>query len=62
MRFVVDAQLPPAVARVLAEDGHDAVHVCDIGLLSAPDIEIWAEALRRDPVSGLISHLAAPAG
>ncbi|MBF6437122.1 DUF5615 family PIN-like protein [Nocardia cyriacigeorgica] len=47
MRFVVDAQLPPALARALTEEGHDAVHVCDIGLLSAPDVDVWAEALER---------------
>ncbi|TLG14834.1 hypothetical protein FEK35_06650 [Nocardia cyriacigeorgica] len=48
MKFVVDAQLPPALARALSADGHDAVHVCDIGLLAAPDAEVRAEALRRD--------------
>jgi predicted nuclease of predicted toxin-antitoxin system len=32
MRFLVDAQLPPALARWLAEKGHDARHVADVGL------------------------------
>lgn len=32
MRFLVDAQLPPALARWLTERGHDAVHVLDLGL------------------------------
>ncbi|WP_105431112.1 DUF5615 family PIN-like protein [Neorhizobium sp. T6_25] len=41
MRFLVDAQLPPALARWLVERGHDAEHVTDCGLQSAPDAEIW---------------------
>lgn len=46
MRFLVDAQLPPALARWLAERGHDARHVADIGLAGASDLVIaaWAEA------------------
>ncbi|MEI2617881.1 MAG: DUF5615 family PIN-like protein [Thermomicrobiales bacterium] len=41
MRFLVDAQLPPALARWLAERGHDGEHVADVGLLLATDQEIW---------------------
>lgn len=41
MRFLVDAQLPPALARWLVERGHDAEHVMHCGLQSAPDREIW---------------------
>ncbi|MDT8383074.1 MAG: DUF5615 family PIN-like protein [Gammaproteobacteria bacterium] len=44
MRFLVDAQLPPALARQLASQGHDAQHVADIGLLDAPDSDIWETA------------------
>jgi len=44
MRFLVDAQLPPAFCRWLAERGHDAVHVMDLGLLAATDQEIAARA------------------
>ena len=32
MKFLVDAQLPPALARRLREAGHEAQHVEDIGL------------------------------
>ncbi|WP_196502044.1 DUF5615 family PIN-like protein [Aestuariivirga litoralis] len=32
MRFLVDALLPPALARWLAEQGHDALHVNDRNL------------------------------
>lgn len=44
MRFLVDAQLPPAVARWLTEEGHDAQHVFDLGLHQATDRAIWAKA------------------
>ncbi|TCT22831.1 DUF5615 family PIN-like protein [Thiobaca trueperi] len=44
MRFLVDAQLPPALARWLTERGHDAAHVLDLGLLEASDQVIWARA------------------
>lgn len=41
MRFLIDAQLPPALSSWLAERGHDAEHVMDCGLQSASDREIW---------------------
>jgi predicted nuclease of predicted toxin-antitoxin system len=41
MRFLVDAQLPPALARWFAAQGHLAQHVADCGLLAASDREIW---------------------
>ena len=44
MRFLVDAQLPPALARWLAEQGHQAEHVADINLAAAPDGAIWRRA------------------
>jgi predicted nuclease of predicted toxin-antitoxin system len=47
MRFLVDAQLPPAVARWLTERGHEAVHVFDIGMGHASDDEIWNQAANR---------------
>jgi predicted nuclease of predicted toxin-antitoxin system len=50
MRFLVDAQLPPALARWLAARGHEASHLLDLGLLGAADIEIWQEAKRLDAV------------
>jgi len=51
MRFLVDAQLPPALARFLAENmREDVVHVLDIGLLSASDAAIWAYALEHERV------------
>lgn len=40
MRFLVDAQLPPALAGWLRERGHDAEHVAEIGMLAAADADI----------------------
>lgn len=45
MRFLVDAQLPPALARWLVERGHQSEHVVDHDLQSAPDRQIWDFAL-----------------
>jgi predicted nuclease of predicted toxin-antitoxin system len=45
MRFLVDAQLPPALARWLAANGHEATHVSDVGLQTASDPAIWDHAL-----------------
>ncbi len=44
VRFLVDAQLPPALARHIAALGHDADHVADVGLVAASDQEIWQHA------------------
>jgi len=44
MKFVVDAQLPPALAAWLREKGHDAVAVREIGLREADDRDIWSYA------------------
>lgn len=44
MRFLVDAQLPPALTRWLKEKGHDADHVGDLHLIDAEDPEIWQRA------------------
>jgi predicted nuclease of predicted toxin-antitoxin system len=37
VRFLVDAQLPPALARRLEALGHIAEHVTDLGMTSASD-------------------------
>ena len=50
MRFLVDAQVPPALARWLAADGHAAEHVADKGLEAAADAAIWEYALREAAV------------
>ena len=45
MKFVIDAQLPPILARWLREQGHGAEHVEDIGLRDADDNQVWIHAL-----------------
>ena len=47
MRFIVDAQLPPALARALSEVGHKAEHVTDFGMHEADDSSIWDYALEK---------------
>lgn len=44
MKFLVDAQLPPALARYLCAQGHDATHVFDVGFVVADDLAIWKHA------------------
>lgn len=49
MKFLVDNQLPPALARYLSGDlGQNAVHVTDIGMRGDPDAAIWAYAGQND--------------
>ena len=50
MRFIVDAQLPPALAQLLASRGHHAEHVQDVGLREAQDSPIWKYALEHQAV------------
>ena len=50
MKFLVDAQLPPALAHFLEEHGHEAQHVEDIGLRHAKDTSIWEQALELGAV------------
>lgn len=48
MRFLVDAQLPPALAQWLREAGHDAQAVREVGLREAEGSDLWDHALRTD--------------
>jgi len=48
--FVIDAQLPPSLAEALRAAGYDAVHVADLGLLTATDRQIWQEVSLRSAV------------
>ena len=51
LRVWVDAQLPPALARWLAEEhGVEAAHVEDLGLLRAADPAIFDAARAADVV------------
>ncbi len=44
MKFLVDNQLPAALAKWLGGIGVQADHVLDLGLANAPDAVIWARA------------------
>ena len=50
MKFVVDAQLPPALAALLCELGQEAVAVRDIGLRESDDGAIWQYALEHGAI------------
>ena len=50
MKFLVDAQLPPALCEWLRDRGHEAVHVAEIGMIAATDGEIAARAERDSAV------------
>ena len=48
MRFLVDNQLPVALARFLSARGCDCNHVIDVGSASATDSAIWHFANRNE--------------
>jgi len=50
VRLLIDAQLPPALARLLVERGHQAEHVTEIGRADMSDRELWAFALDHSAV------------
>jgi predicted nuclease of predicted toxin-antitoxin system len=50
MRFLIDAQLPPALAGWLVANGHVAEHVGERGMQAASDTAIWDHALATSAV------------
>jgi predicted nuclease of predicted toxin-antitoxin system len=48
VKLLLDANLSPRVARLLKEAGHDAIHVADIGLLTATDPVILRAAAKEE--------------
>ena len=50
MKFIVDAQLPPALARCLVRLGHESEHVLNVGLLGADDRSIQQYAAEHNIV------------
>jgi predicted nuclease of predicted toxin-antitoxin system len=44
VRFLIDGQLPPALAVRLNAIGHGALHIYDVGLGNSGDSEIWERA------------------
>jgi predicted nuclease of predicted toxin-antitoxin system len=53
LNFLIDAQLPPALARWISEKGHGAKHVFDLDLHTSADSVIWEEARKAN--SAIIS-------
>ena len=45
MRFLLDAQLSPSLARWLSARGHEADHVADLDMQRSSDRAIWDYAL-----------------
>lgn len=50
MKLLLDANLSPEVGRRLKQAGHDAIHVADIGLLTAADPEILQSAAKEERI------------
>jgi len=50
VKLLLDANLSPEIARLLKEAGHDAIHVGDIGLLTATDPEILQAAAKEERI------------
>ena len=50
MKFVIDHQLPPALARFLEAQGHVADHVRELGLKTSDDATIWRHAVANELV------------
>ncbi len=50
MKFLFDENLSPWVAKTLQDEGVDAVHVRDRGLLSAPDWKVWKKACEENRI------------
>jgi predicted nuclease of predicted toxin-antitoxin system len=48
VKFLIDANLPPALARWLIEQGHEANHVSEFALEVAHDRDIWRRARDMD--------------
>jgi predicted nuclease of predicted toxin-antitoxin system len=45
VKFLIDAQLPPALVPFLEGAGHEAKHLIDIGLASSDATQIWDYAV-----------------
>jgi predicted nuclease of predicted toxin-antitoxin system len=50
VNFLIDAQLPPALARWIGSQGHQATHVFEVGLQAADDEPIWEYAREQKAV------------
>lgn len=44
MTFLIDNQLPPALAAFLTQSGHISAHVCDLGIETHKDVDLLSYA------------------
>ncbi len=51
MRFIVDEQLPAALARWISARRHETEHVFDLRLGGADDLEIWLHEIETEVLS-----------
>ncbi|QQO11620.1 DUF5615 family PIN-like protein [Bradyrhizobium diazoefficiens] len=50
MPYLIDAQLPPALAEAMRRAGYEAIHVAEVGMANAIDGMIWNEAISRSAI------------
>jgi predicted nuclease of predicted toxin-antitoxin system len=50
LNFLVDSQLPPALARWISAQGHHAIHVAELGLEADDDSVIWQYAQKEKAI------------
>lgn len=50
MKFLIDNALSPRVGEELNRDGHDAVHVRELGMAAAPDEAIFDRAAQENRI------------
>lgn len=50
MRFLLDQNLSPMLADLLTQQGHDAVHVRELGMSRSSDADIMATAVAEDRI------------
>ncbi len=54
MKFLADMGISPSIVKTLREQGHDAVHLHEQGLIQLPDADILNKA--RDEGRVLLTH------
>jgi predicted nuclease of predicted toxin-antitoxin system len=50
VNFLIDNQLPAALARFLVEREENALHVLDLGMDEASDIQLWGYAIQHSMI------------
>ncbi len=56
MNYLLDQGLAPGAASILRQRGMDAVHVCEIGMAQAEDIDILARARQEGRTCVTLDH------